>query len=498
MEKIRGNRMVKHNGLQTVLLKPDFLQKDGLKCISIKLTEILERGKRLDASYFDIESKRARQIVADCAYPKLPLFSDTGFAKNVYHFPRFKRIFIEKGIPIFTASQILDFNPTPDKFVSKRTKADLEALTLKEGQIIITCSGSIGFCSIVTRTLKDKVFSHDLIRIECTNPEETGYVYSFLRTKIGYKILTTNNYGSVVTHIEPEHFVNVIVPNLPDKIKKEIHKDVMQSFKLRDEANVLLKKADELLFKRLELSPLETLNPEYLDRGKLRTFSKKISGWQHRLDGSYHLPIIEEIVNQLKKSPAELTTVGDKRVSEKIILPGRFKRIYVTVDYGVPFLSGGDIMQFAPVQVKYLSKSKHSKKVYEELMLHENTILVTRSGTVGNVVISPKHFEGWAATEHIIRIVPSKETNAGYIYAFLASSYGRELIKRFTYGSVVDEIDNKQLASVEFPLPSRSIQDEIGNLVLDANRKWTEAYKLEKTTITRVEELITSGAINPI
>ncbi len=493
--------MVKQkNGLQTVLIKPDFLQKDGLKCVSVKLNEILERGKRLDGSYFDIESKRARQIVTDCTYPKLPLFSDTsGFAKNVYHFPRFKRIFIEKGIPIFTASQILDFTPTPDKFVSKKTKANLEALTLKEGQIVITCSGSIGFCSIVTRTLKDKVFSHDLIRIECTNPEETGYVYAFLKTWMGHKVITTNNYGSVVTHIEPEHLTNVFVPDLPDNVKRETHKDIMRSFELRDEANELIKQADELLLERLGLPPLEQLTPEYIgDMSDFRIFSIRISDWRHRVDGSFHLPIIDEIIKELKKSPAELTTVGDKRISEKIVLPGRFKRVYVTDKYGKPFLSGGDILQFDPAQVKYLSKTHHGKRISEQLTLYEDMILVTCSGTIGNVVLAPAHFEGWTANQHILRIVPSKETNAGYIYAFLASSYGKELIRRFTYGSVVDEIDNKQLASVEFPLPSRSIQDEIGNLVLDASRKWTKAYKLEKATIARMEELITSGAINQV
>jgi len=57
--------------------------------------------------------------------------------------------------------------------------------------------GSIGFCSIITETLKNKVFTHDLIRIECNNQNDIGYVYAFLKTKIGNKTLTTNNYGSV-------------------------------------------------------------------------------------------------------------------------------------------------------------------------------------------------------------------------------------------------------------------------------------------------------------
>lgn len=213
--------------MQTVLLKPDFLQADGLKCVPVKLNEIIERGKRPDASYFDIESKKARQIILDSPYPKLQLFGNAGFAQKAYHFPPFRRIFVKKGIPIFMASQMLNYNPIPQKFISNKTKANLAGLTLKEGQIVITCSGSIGFCSIVTETLKDKVFSHDLIRIECNNPNEIGYVYAFLKTKIGHKIITTSNYGSVVTHIEPEHLANVLIPNLPDKIKEETNKNIM-------------------------------------------------------------------------------------------------------------------------------------------------------------------------------------------------------------------------------------------------------------------------------
>ena len=49
---------------------------------------------------------------------------------------------------------------------------------------------------------------------------------------------------------------------------------------------------------------------------------------------------------------------------------------------------------------------------------------------------------------------------------------------------------------MEFPLPSRSIQDEIGNLVLDAKRKTTEAYRLERAAILRVEEVVRHGLLS--
>lgn len=484
------------SALQIIKQEKQTLQNIGANHVSIGLSEVLGRGKRLDASYYDAEGRRIRQIIADCPYPKIPLYGENGFAKNVFYLSRFRRIFVNNGIPIFTASHILDFNPRPDKFISRRTKANIEELVLKEGQIVVTRSGSIGFCSIVTGVLKGKIFSDDLIRIECDNPNDTGYVYAFLKTSIGHKLLTTNNYGSVITHIEPEHLEKVTIPNFPDDIKRGIHVNIMTAFKLRDDAYELLRSADELLVERLNLPSLESLKIKYLSaEPDLRSFSVKISEWKHRFDGSFHIPIITEIVKQLERCPAELTFLGDKRISKKIFLPGRFKRVYVSEDYGAPFLSGGDILQFDPKKEKYLSKKHHDKRINEQLVLHENMILVTRSGTVGNTILVPEHLTGWVANEHILRIIPNEETNAGYIYAFLASDYGRELVKRFTYGSVVDEIGEDQLASVEFPLPSRKIQDEIGNLVLEAKRKYSEAYAIEKATIRKVEEIILSSLI---
>lgn len=489
--------MVRSKGeARTIVLEPNYLQKEGLKCVSIRFGEVIERNKRLDASFFDIEGRKARRDIEKCPYPKLPLLGENGFAERAFHYPRFRRVFVESGLPIYTAFQILETLPKADKFVSEKTKTKLDDLKLKEGQIVLTCSGSIGFCSLVTDTLKDKLFSHDLIRIECKNHDEIGFVYAFLKTKIGNKMLTTNNYGSVVTHIEPEHLKNIPIPNFPDVIKKEIHEKIVRSFKLRDEANELVVKADELLKKELLLPSLESLNATYLDN--LKAFLVNLSKWQHRLDASYHLPITDIIRDQLKKAPAEITTLGDGRVSEKIIFPGRFKRVYVDERYGVPFLSSSDIVQFDPLQVKHLSAKQHNKRIAEQVTLRQNMILVTRSGTIGNIVLTPRHFEKWTASEHILRVVPSGGINAGYVYSFLASEYGQALIKQHTYGSVVNEIDDKQLASIDFPLPSKVVQDKIGNPILTANEKRGEAYYLEKEAINDVESLILQkGTLEP-
>jgi len=129
--------------LQTVLLKPDFLQADGLKCVPVMLNEIIERGKRLDASYFDIESKKARQIIAECSYPKIPLYSDSqsAFISKVFYPGRFKRIYVEResGIPFISSSSILECLPELNcKYLSPKRHKDYEQLFVKSGWILIS------------------------------------------------------------------------------------------------------------------------------------------------------------------------------------------------------------------------------------------------------------------------------------------------------------------------------------------------------------------------
>lgn len=464
------------------------MQKD-IRWASIKISEVVERGQRLEASYYDVEAKKARELLANCKFQSFPINASQGFAK-VYHRPRFRRIFLDDGIPIFTASQILETTPTADKYVSGKTDTDLKPLYLKKGQIVMTCSGSVGYVSYVSRILDDKLFSHDLLRIECHQKEDVGYIYAFLKTKIGFKVITTSNYGSVVTHIEPEHLSRVLVPNAPAKFKQEIDEKIMKVFDLRDEANELLQKADKLLYQRLGLQSLNELKPKYFNGNNLRNFEQKASKLEMRFEAHYHVPIVDEIEAQLKKTGLEVVNIGNQKVSSEIILPGRFKRIYVDEAQGVPFLSGGNIMEFDPPDIKHLSKSLHSGVIEKQITIHQNMVLITRSGTVGNVILTPQHLDGCTATEHIIRVVPSDAMNPGYLYAFLASDYGRQLILRQKYGSVVDEIDDNQIASIQIPIPNRKMMDEIGNLVLAANDKLSKAFYLEKEAIKQVEELI--------
>ncbi len=483
--------MVKGSNALSKRTERVLLPKGDLKWSSVHLSEVFARTLRLEASVFDVEGKHAREVLQQCRYEIVPLVGEGGIA-SAYHRPRFRRIFVEKSdLPIYQPSQITEIYPKPHLYISGKTDTDINSLRVRQNQILLTCSGTIGNCTLVSKTLENRIFSHDALRISANNAQDTGYVYAFLRNKIGQVLLRTNNYGAVVQHIEPDHLEYVPIPNPPTHLKYVIHKNIIDSFALRDDSNDLMDEASRLLKEELRLPALESLTPANFKKLNLRAFDVKLSKIHGRLEGSFHTPLIDNIMAHLQKHSGFVTTLNDGRISKGIVLPGRFKRVYIDEGQGVTFFGGKQLLELDPTGEKYLSTSKHSERIEGDLRLNQNMILVTRSGTIGKVNIVPKHWVNWIANEHIIRIVPISEAIAGYIFAWLDSDLGYELIHRFTYGSVVDEIDARQIAQVQIPLlKNKRQQDKINDLVLEANEKRYKAYLKEQEAISLINDAV--------
>jgi restriction endonuclease S subunit len=79
-----------------------------------------------------------------------------------------------------------------------------------------------------------------------------------------------------------------------------------------------------------------------------------------------------------------------------------------------------------------------------------------------------------------LRVVPNESLiDAGYLNCFLASDYGFHQLLKYKYGSVIDEIDDKNIATVQVPIPSDKQQKEIGDLVRKAYDYRADAIRLE-------------------
>ena len=477
------------NGVSEVVIKDS-----PLKWCSISLSDVVSHGKRLEASVFDVEAKQGRETIRHGKYGTVHLYGDDGIIETAYYpgwmqRSRLKRIYCEKqyGEGFYLPSQMTDVYPVAEKYISRLADCDMDELRLKKDTLLLTRSGTIGSVSYVSRTLDRKVFSDDVIRISFKEEYDLGYVYTFLKSKVGNLILRTNGYGSVITHIEPDHLAEIQIPDAPIALRKRINELIVRSFALRDESNEMFDNATEMLVDELSLPP--TYMMEEYD-ANVNSFSVKLSKMALRLDASYHVPVVEKIIQHLERQAEEVTTIGDVRISKAIVLPSRFKRVYVDEGYGVPFFGGRSIGELDPSDKKYLSFSQHDKKIKEELTIREGMILVTCSGTIGNITLVPKHWDGWAMTHDIIRLVTNDDMT-GYIYIWLKTDYAEKIMKAFSYGSVVTHIEKDHLANVAVPLlKNHETQKTINDLALKANQKRYEAFQLEQEALRILDEEI--------
>lgn len=455
---------------------------------TIKLSEVINAGKRLEASAFSIEAHNAVTVLKSSGLKLMALYGEEGLCKGGYYPGRFKRVYVKqnKGVPFLSSSEIISLRPTTSRFLSRTQNSYVGKLVPQKWDILLSRSGTIGNIGLATDTFLGKALSEHAIRLQAPDPDTAGFVTAFLRSRYGRPQLIQGIYGSVVNQIEPEHLGRVLIPDLPPIRRIMIGQLMCEAGELRDEANRLLDEADRLLHERLELPYLRSISPT---GHKSAISTIKASQLMGRLEGSFHDPIAIMAEKQLNELSTEVTTVGDSRVTREIRPITKFrKRTYVEKG-GIPLLSSKQLFQIDPVDVKGLAKGAHTKDL-PEIQLEENMIAVTCSGTIGRVQIIPAYMAKWTANQHATRFLAAKAMNAGYLYAWLASDYGNCLITRNSYGSVILEVDKEMFSSVPIPLPESKIRDEIGNLVLKANQLRDEAWRKEQDAITRLESWI--------
>lgn len=460
-----------------------------LNWCSISLSEVVARGSRLEATVYDVQARKARAVVDNCVYERRRITGQDGIAE-AYTCARFKRNWVEKSaFPIFQPSSILDLYPKPDGYIAGNTATDIDALRVKKNQVLVTCSGTIGKTAFVSDTLDGSIFSHDLLRITCADPGDAGYLYAYLKSNTGNKMLTTNQYGAVVSHIEASHLQEIPIPYPDRTVRGEISGLIEQSFKLRDEANCYWEKATELLYRNLGLDDFYAFKSRVIGQ-TVNTYSVRLSALAGRADASYHNKLASAILDKLRESGALIEKLGNAELSDSVFLPQRFKRVYVSEGHGTKLFGIKQITTLDPFTEKYLALGCISKALQKQLLLEPGMILVSRSGTIGNICIVPPHWKHWIASEDLIRVCPKKELE-GYIYCFLACDYGNALMKRYAFGSVQDHIDCEQVAAFPIPrLKDKNAEREINDKVIQCNELRSEAYRLENKAVSLLEKKV--------
>ena len=127
----------------------------------------------------------------------------------------FKRSYVENGLPYIKGSEIFLTNPFRRcEYLSKTRTPFVEEMSLSEGQILITCAGSVGNVKMITKEYEDKgaIGSQDIIRlISSDSLYSNEYLFTYLQMPFVFDYIQSMKYGSVIERIEPFHVESIPV-----------------------------------------------------------------------------------------------------------------------------------------------------------------------------------------------------------------------------------------------------------------------------------------------
>jgi type I restriction enzyme M protein len=204
-----------------------------------------------------------------------------------------------------------------------------------------------------------------------------------------------------------------------------------------------------------------------------------------KLNAAYYNP--EHINTRDTVNKLNFEMVPLFKLVDRVFFPGRFKRNYVDrYEKAVPFLGGTNITQMIDHTDKWLS---HDDPRLKYLTVKKGWLLVTRSGTTGIVSSVPDHWDGYAISDHVIRIVPNDKIDSSYLLAYLKTPQCQAALTQGIFGSVIDEITPETIENINIPVPNdKKFYESIVNSVTLSE----EARSKSLTELYAAVDLLTS------
>lgn len=147
---------------------------------------------------------------------------------QVFNGPRFKRPFASEGseeggsiVRMYTPKAFFEERGESLKLLDRdRANAtqlrQLDVLTIHRGNILIVDSGTagklLGKVGMATAEHDGTIANNNLIRVVIDDEQKKSYVYQFLRSDLGQKLLLRNVYGTNQDHIEPDDVKDIPIP----------------------------------------------------------------------------------------------------------------------------------------------------------------------------------------------------------------------------------------------------------------------------------------------
>ncbi len=445
-------------------------------------------GYRLTAGFHLSEDQHAIRTLQSLE-KRSDFLKELCLGRGIFRGGIFKKIEAKSaayGRPYVSAKDLEQLSINPSSYLSYKLGRLLNQLELKEGMILVTCSGMNLGSAIWTRAdMAGLCASGDLIRIEIDEKKvPAGYVYALLAGRFGRAAIRRNIYGGNIKHIDPLHLQSLRLPRLSRDLETEADGLVREAAALRSKADATFNRVKRLFDEVIEEIPVQS------STARVRMVAAR--EMQKRLDAHHYDPAAQFIRAQISQSAH--VKLGD--ICRRIFLPGIFKRIHIEDEqFGALYYTGASLFRLDPRPKGVLSRRT---SLFKDVQLEEGTILIQafgqEGGLTGRAMWVNKHFHGATTTHMLARLVIDDRQLASYVFGFLQSQTAYTQIATLPYGGSIPHLDESGLSTILIPLFSEEENAKIGTAVAEAINDQETALTLDRKARYLVEHAIEEAA----
>ncbi|GGV65505.1 hypothetical protein GCM10010277_72850 [Streptomyces longisporoflavus] len=451
----------------------------------MKITHVRSRSAflndRLDAHFFTSPGVAASEKISLLEASGKRVVSLESIA-TVWDPPRFARAYAapeEDGVPYLRPYDVFDFTPVPKDRLSRERNRDVARLVPAEGTILQTCSGrNLGPVAYADSYISNFALSHDMIRINVDDVQTRFYVLAYLKTPTGQALIRRGKSGSVIDHVTTGDISSVPIAFIEDPWREKVSGLVRDSVKAAD----LARSSMLSLF-----SEVDSMFPiAESESSGFKHWTSSSRDLDNRLDAAFHHPSVRK---------ARKAALSDRSVRcgdiARAVLPVRYKRYYVSGANGRPILSGRQLLQLDPINLRRVAdRSFKEASVYE---LEEGMTIfgaVGRSeGRQGSASLVTRGRSGWLASNDVMRIVPRAGVSPGAVWLAIAARQTRIQINALSFGSVIDHLNPWDVEDIRIP----RISEDLAKRAEDAWELFTRSRELMDEAVAMVESHLSHG-----
>jgi len=373
------------------------------------------------------------------------LLSDKGYIRGPFGSALKRNELESNGVPVYEQQHAIEGTREFRFFINSEKYEELKRFTVRENDLIISCSGTVGRVSIIKSTDPVGIISQALLilrpNVSLVTPK---YLYYYFSSKEGYNSIASRSTGSVQVNIAKREIIESIeldVPPISDqKTITNILSTLDDKIELNKRMNKVLEQMAQAIFKQWFVNfefPNEDGEPYKSSGGEMEwceELGKEIpKGWK--------IKSLKELSEVITKGTTP-TTLGKSFTNS-----------------GINFVKAESITNNHSFDSnKFAFIDEETNTLLKRSVIKEKDILYTIAGTLGRYAIATKEILP-ANTNQAVAIIRINESiiSPYYIICYFLSGEHENFYSARTQQAVQANLSLTTIGELQLTIPHDTV-----------------------------------------